>query len=151
MSWKKVAYLDEVAALSDNPPQDVKVQTAAAGTGTAASRDDHKHNVATGVPGNITEGATASEGTATSLARSDHVHGTPATWTPSAHATTHKSGGSDEILLHEFGAPTGAVNFNEQEATALALENQATNPTTTKAGRVVFNTGDNHVYVYVPA
>jgi len=85
LSWKKVAYLDEVATLSNTAPQDVKVQTAAAGSGTAASRDDHKHNVTVGVPGSITENATPAEGTSVNLARSDHVHGSPADWTPKAH------------------------------------------------------------------
>jgi hypothetical protein len=86
VSWKKVAYLDEVATLSNNAPQDVKVQTADKGVGTAASRDDHKHNVTTGVPGSITENVvTPLEGTSANLARSDHTHGSPADWTPKAH------------------------------------------------------------------
>ena len=34
---------------------------------------------------------------------------------PSAHATTHKDGGSDELLLHELGEPTGAVKINGQQ------------------------------------
>ena len=86
MSWKKVAYLDEVATLSNNAPADVKVQTADKGVGTAASRDDHKHNVTTGVPGSITENVvTPLEGTSANLARSDHTHGSPADWTPKAH------------------------------------------------------------------
>ena len=86
MSWKKVAYLDEVATLSNNAPVDVKVQTADKGVGTAASRDDHKHNVTSGVPGSITENVvTPLEGTSANLARADHTHGTPADWTPKAH------------------------------------------------------------------
>src|ERR1700753_527980 len=40
--------------------------------------------------------------------------------TPTAHATSHKAGGTDEIKLHEFGAPTEAVAFNSQKATGLA-------------------------------
>jgi len=35
--------------------------------------------------------------------------------TPTAHAASHKNGGSDEILLNEFGEPTGTVNMNDQE------------------------------------
>jgi len=86
VSWKKIAYLEEVATLSDVAPQDVKVQTADKGVGTAASRYDHKHNVTTGVPGSITENVvTPLEGTSANLARSDHTHGTPADWTPKAH------------------------------------------------------------------
>lgn len=34
---------------------------------------------------------------------------------PQAHAASHKNGGGDEILLNEFGEPTGAVNFDNQE------------------------------------
>ena len=55
MSWKKLAYLSEVATLSNNVPQAVTVgATGSAGSGAAASKDDH-------------------------------VHGSPATWPPSAH------------------------------------------------------------------
>ena len=41
-TWKKLAYLDEVATLSDVTPQAVGT-TASAGTGIAASREDHVH------------------------------------------------------------------------------------------------------------
>jgi len=34
---------------------------------------------------------------------------------PQAHAASHKDGGSDEILLNEFGEPTAAVEFDGQE------------------------------------
>lgn len=61
MSWKKLAYLDEVATLSTNTPQAVTVgATGNAGSGTAASKDDH-------------------------------VHGSPATWPPSAHTLASHS------------------------------------------------------------
>lgn len=36
------------------------------------------------------------------------------------HAARHKSGGADEIKLHELGAPTADVPFNGQKATGLA-------------------------------
>lgn len=39
---------------------------------------------------------------------------------PKTHAASHKSGGSDEIKLHELGAPTGAVAGNAQQATGWA-------------------------------
>ena len=42
------------------------------GTGTAAARDDHKHDVTTAAP--VAIGSANAEGTATSIARSDHVH-----------------------------------------------------------------------------
>lgn len=151
MSWKKVAYLDEVATLSDVAPQDVKVQTAAAGTGTAASRDDHKHNVTVGVPGDITENDTAAEGTAVNLARQDHKHGSPASWTPTAHAASHKSAGGDVILLNEFGNPTGAIEINKQALVNPVIDPQATDPATPVDGQIYYKTADDHLYVYVAA
>ena len=34
---------------------------------------------------------------------------------PGAHAASHKDGGADELLLHEFGEPTGVVKINGQQ------------------------------------
>lgn len=138
MPWKQILLYGDAAALGDTPPVDVTKEAAEAGTSAEASRQDHKHNIATATPGSITPGDTAAEGTATSLARSDHKHGAPASYPPSSHAL---SGHTDAVA---------SVPFNEQEATALALENAATNPSTSKAGRIVFNTGDNHPYIYTP-
>jgi len=44
----------------------------------------------------------------------------------------------------------GNLNLSEQEAVNFVIENQETLPSTSKAGRIVFNTSDNHLYVYVP-
>lgn len=118
--YKKVAFLDEVAALTDTAPVDVTKAAAAVGTSGEAARQDHKHDITTAVPGNITEDDTAAEGTGTTLARADHKHGSPADWTPKGHATSHKSGGGDEIDLDELGAPTGDVAFNSKKITGLA-------------------------------
>jgi hypothetical protein len=136
MAWKKIMLEGDVAVLSDTPPVDVTKAAASAGTATQASRQDHKHDISTTAPGNITEGATASEGTSTSLARADHVHGSPSTWAPSSHA------------LSGHTAAAANVNFAEYEATALSLQTATTNPSTTKAGRIVYNTTDAHPYVY---
>ena len=150
MSWKKVAYLEEVATLSDVAPQDVKVQTADKGVGTAASRDDHKHNVTVGVPGSITENVvTPLEGTSTSLARSDHTHGSPADWTPKVHATSHKSGGGDSIKLNELADPTAEIKINKQPLRNPVIDPQATAPATPVDGQTYFNTADDHLYCYV--
>lgn len=65
--------------LSNAVPQGVVAGGAgSAGTGKAASRDDHAHaNAATsyGSPGNSAVGDVAADGVATSLPRSDHRHG----------------------------------------------------------------------------
>ncbi|GAI45419.1 unnamed protein product, partial [marine sediment metagenome] len=42
-----------------------------------------------------------------------------------AHAASHKDGGADEILLHEFGEPTAAVPFDGQQATDLVIHTVA--------------------------
>ena len=78
---------------------------------------------------------TAAVGTGTTAARDDHRHGSPATWPPSSHA------------LSEHTAATANLDLAEFEAVALALQNAATNPTTTKLGRICFNTADSHPYV----
>jgi len=150
VSWKKVAYLEEVATLSDVAPQDVKVQTADKGVGTAASRDDHKHNVTVGVPGSITENVvTPLEGTSTNLARSDHTHGSPADWTPKVHATSHKSGGGDSIKLNELADPTAEIKINKQALRNPVIDPQATAPSTPVDGQIYFSTADDHLYAYV--
>jgi hypothetical protein len=151
MSWRKIAYLDEVATLSDVAPSNVKKQTASAGTGTAASRYDHKHDIDTATPANISENQSASEGTSTSLARADHVHGTPADWTPKAHATSHKKNGSDEIKLNEFGDPTGDIQINKQALRNPVIDPETAAPSTPSDGQVYYNTTDDHIYVYVAA
>lgn len=153
MAWKRILLEGDAAVLSDTVPENVKVQAAAAGIATEASRQDHLHNIDVAVPGNISEGATAAEGTAVSLARSDHLHGSPADWTPKTHATSHKSAGGDVILLHELGDPTGIININQQQLDGAALENSATAPDsgTEVSGQIYYNTGDNHPYVFVPA
>ena len=138
MSWRKVAYLDEVALLSNNAPSDVKVQTADKGVGTAASRDDHKHNIITGVPGSITENVvTPLEGTSVNLARQDHTHGTPADWTPKAHALSAHSQATAELLI------------NKQALRNPVIDPQATAPSTPVDGQMYFSTADDHPYVYV--
>jgi hypothetical protein len=47
VTWKKIAFADEVAALSDDDPADIGT-TAAEGVGITASRDDHVHKLGNG-------------------------------------------------------------------------------------------------------
>ena len=76
-AWEDVGSGSGGAALSDDAPEDVG--TAAAGTGTEASRDDHVHGGGTsGVslsdddPAAV--GSAAAEGTGAEASRDDHVH-----------------------------------------------------------------------------
>ena len=149
MSWKKVAYLEEVATLSNNVPQA------------------------------ITQGASGSAGSGTAASRDDHVHASPSTWAPSAHktshengggdeisvaglsglladgqtplthATSHKSGGGDSIKLNEFADPTAEIKINKQPLRNMVVDPQATAPSTPVDGQEYYNTADDHLYVYV--
>jgi len=58
--------------LTNNSPVNVTKSPAVLGVGTAAARDDHKHDISTAAAISITN--TNTEGTATTLARSDHTH-----------------------------------------------------------------------------
>ena len=62
--------------------------------------------------------------------------------TPAAHAASHKNSGSDELLLHELGEPTGAVAINGQQLTDHVIHTVA-NQTAREAlaavvGKIVF-------------
>jgi len=176
MAWKKILLEGDAAELSDVASLDVKKQTAAPGTATKAARQDHLHNLdlsSSGIdelgaptgPLDMNSQRISSVGAVTTVgdaipANADlrapdstllegSTKAEVQNHTPAAHATEHKSGGGDVILLHELGAPTAIVPFAEQEAGNLALENLATNPASTKAGLIYFNTTDSHPYVYV--
>lgn len=102
-------------SLSNATPPAVDAGSAAAGSGSTASKGDHKHSVAVGSPVSISVGGSNSDGTANTLARSDHSHGLPAfgntsgtiaqgndsrfsdARVPTAHHTSHQAGQSDPI------------------------------------------------------
>jgi hypothetical protein len=148
VEWKKLAFDADTASLSDTDPLDVFKQTAYEGVAANASRDDHKHDVLTAAPtGAVAESASSTEGTGTALVRSDHIHAAPATWAPTAHEASHKNGGTDEILLHEFGEPTSAVPFDGQQATNFVIENSAATLSPAVLGKIYYDTDDDSVYV----
>lgn len=57
-----------------------------------------------------------------------------------AHADSHKNGGSDVLKLNEFGNPTGSVQFNQQQALQLVIENRTSDPGSPVAGQVWLRT-----------
>lgn len=65
--------------------------------------------LASSVPASITPNSTGNTGTGTHAAREDHQHPAPATYPPSAHASTHGSAGSDPL---PSGAATDSVIGN---------------------------------------
>jgi hypothetical protein len=74
-------------------------QASAVGTGTDYARNDHTH----GSPSLGTSGTTACAGNDARLSDAR---------TPTAHATSHKSGGSDAIKLDELAEPTDITTLN---------------------------------------
>lgn len=100
---------------SNTAPSDVTKAAATIGTSGQPARADHKHDITTATASAQVPGDSAAEGVATTLARSDHKHSLPAygtgagticqgndsrlsdARTPTAHASSHQHGGSDEI------------------------------------------------------
>jgi len=124
MPFRKILIEGDAALLTSTvTPTTVDAGTASIGTSTEAARADHKHSVAVGSPSSLD--GQASDGTSDNLARADHKHA--------------------------FSPLAVDFDFNEKEALKFAVENVSALPSTTKAGRIVFNTSDNHLYVYVPA
>ena len=110
VTWKKLAYAEDV--------MDVTIFNA--NTILAADTDDTPAAVEVAVQtlvgritaGNITDLSVAQVQTLLNVTDGADVTGDNA---PQAHAASHKNGGSDEILLNEFGEPTGAVAINGQQ------------------------------------
>lgn len=130
VTWKKLAYADDVIALSlITAKGDILVGTAAGvADNLAIGANTYVLAVATDTPGWVD----------------------PATLAVADHATTHKNGGTDELLLNEFGEPTAAVKFDGQQATDLVLETTATPPATPVVGKIYFDT-DLSAYVCTSA
>lgn len=76
------------------------------------------------------------------------VWANPAGFAVANHATTHKNGGTDEILLHELGEPTSAVDFDGQEGQNFVVHtvaNAAARPTA-KVGKMIFQSDELAFY-----
>lgn len=53
-----------------------------------------------------------------------------------AHASRHKNGGADELLLHELGEPTASVEFAQQQALQFVIENRTSDPVSPVTGQL---------------
>ena len=53
-----------------------------------------------------------------------------------AHASRHKNGGADELLLHELGEPTASVEFAQQQALQFVIENRTIDPVSPVSGQL---------------
>jgi len=70
--------------------------------------------------------------------------------TPQAHAASHKNSGGDEVLLHELGEPTGAVDFNGQQLQNMVIhtvaDDAAKTALTQGVAMLVWQTDDAALY-----
>ena len=129
LKWKKVLLEGDVAVLSDTSPVDVDFLAASAGTGTTASRYDHKHDVPEALVGDLVtvDGGAAAIGALNRFVRADHKHA--------------------------LGPLIADIDFAEYEADAMALDNRSATVspvTTAKPGRIYFDIStDRHPFVYV--
>jgi hypothetical protein len=130
VTWKKIAYEDDVITKATMTAKGDLITSSAASTPAvlAIGTDGYILSVATDTPGWID----------------------PATLSVALHAATHKSGQADAILLHEFGAPTGAVDCNGQQFTDLVLHTSADAPAAPVLGKIYYDT-DTYLYVCTSA
>ncbi len=135
VTWKKLAYEDDVVT---------KATFNAKGDILSASADNTPAILSVGADG---LSLVADSGEATGLKW--------AAPTPAAHASTHKDGGSDELLLHELGEPTSAVKINGQQVTDLVLHTvadaTARNALTPVVGKAVFQSDVLAVFICTSA
>ena len=119
-TWKKLAYLDEVAVLSDQVAHDVGT-VAGAGVATDAARHDHVHRLGNGAVD------------VAAVLAADVVDGTKI---------------ADDAVGSEHIEPLSAkLECNGQQLENAVLENSAADPTTPVLGKIYFKTGDTHPYV----
>jgi hypothetical protein len=111
-TWKKLAFSEEVAALSNADPANVGV-TAAEGVAVDASRSDHVHRLANGA-------VDIAAILANDVVGSEHIE-----------------------------ALSADLDFAKNEATGMALDNQAAPPATPVLGQIYFHTGAGELHPYI--
>jgi hypothetical protein len=129
VTWKKLAYEDDVILKSVLAAKGSIITASAASTPTelAIGTDGYLLAVSTDTPAWIDP---------TSLA-------------VGTHATTHKNGGTDELLLHELGEPTSAVAFDGQQAQNIIIHTvaDAAGRPTAAVGKFIWQTDTLAPYV----
>ena len=130
MTWKKVMLEGDVPILSDTVPADTDFGAASAGVATAASRQDHKHDVPESLVGDLVpvDGGAAAVGTANKFVRADHKHA--------------------------LGPLQANLNCNQKELAGQVMHVAASAPNSGAEveGQIYYNStgGDKHPYVWVP-
>jgi hypothetical protein len=139
-TWKKLAFADEVAIVSDEVAHDIGT-TAGAGVATDASRHDHVHRLGNGavdvaavLAADVVETLKIKDlNVTTGKLAADAVDGTKL---------------ADDAVGSEHIEPLSAkLECNGQQLENAVLENNAADPTTPVLGKIYFKTGDTHPYV----
>ena len=120
-TWKKLAFADEVAIVSDEVAHDIGT-TAGAGVATDASRHDHVHRLGNGA---VDVAAVLASDVVETLKIKD------------ANVTTAK------ISID------ANLNMNKKQLTAAALDNQSANPATPVLGQIYFHSGAGELHPYI--
>jgi hypothetical protein len=121
VTWKKLAFYDEVALVSSEVAHDVGT-TASAGVATDAARHDHVHRLANG---SVDVAAVLASDVVETLKIKD------------ANVTTAKL------------SIDANLNMNKKQLTAAALDNQTSNPATPVLGQIYFHAGAGELHPYI--
>jgi len=139
-TWKKIAFLDEVATLSYEVAHDVGT-TASAGVATDASRHDHVHRLGNGA-------VDVAAILATDVVETLKIKDLNVTTGKIAADAIDGTKIADDAVGSEHIEPLSAkLECNGQQLENAVLENNAVDPTTPVLGKVYFKTGDTHPYV----
>ena len=123
-TWQTVSLLTSVS------PSNVTKSAAVVGVGTAAAREDHKHDVTTAAAVANPPGSANAEGTATSLSRSDHTHTLAAFGTTSGtFCQGNDSRLSDDRTASDLRTATTIVSVSAATAPTAGQALVATGPT----------------------
>jgi hypothetical protein len=140
VTWKKLAYLDEVAIVSDEVAHDIGT-TAGAGVATDASRHDHVHRLGNGA-------VDVAAVLATDVVETLKIKDLNVTTGKLAADAVDGTKLADDAVGSEHIEPLSAkLECNGQQLENAVLENNAADPTTPVLGKIYFKTGDTHAYL----
>jgi hypothetical protein len=140
VTWKKLAYLDEVAIVSDEVAHDIGT-TAGAGVATDASRHDHVHRLGNGA-------VDVAAVLATDVVETLKIKDLNVTTGKLAVDAVDGTKLADDAVGSEHIEPLSAkLECNGQQLENAVLENNAADPTTPVLGKIYFKTGDTHAYL----
>jgi len=159
-TWKKLAFTDEVAIVSDEVAHDIGT-VAGAGVATDASRHDHAHRLGNGAvdvaavlatdvvetlkikDANVTAAKLATDAVETLKIKDLNV----TTGKLAADAVDGTKLADDAVGSEHIEPLSAKLECNGQQLENAVLENNAADPTTPVLGKIYFKTGDTHPYV----